>query len=185
MALTVMQEKFVNEYLIDFNATRAAERAGYAGNKNALAVMGHTLLRNTKISELIKARLDSAMPADEVIVRLAEHARADIGDFLSVAPDGETALDLTGNPNTRLIKKITQRRTIRTVKDTVTEDVVLTLELHDAQAALVHIGKHHKLFTEGPRGSEDDPFHMKHIHEFSDIELARIAAGGSGGTPKP
>lgn len=51
MELTEKQELFVQEYLLDFNATRAAIAAGYsAGTGNAsAATMGWELLRNPEI----------------------------------------------------------------------------------------------------------------------------------------
>lgn len=149
MALSAKQKSFINEYLIDFNATRAAQRAGYEGDENTLAVTGSRLLRNDKVAEAVKTRLsEKAMTADEVLNRLAEHARGDIGDFITVTPGGEAALDLTGGAATRLIKKVTQRRTFRRMKDTEVEEVVLSVELHDAQSALALIGKHHGLFKD-------------------------------------
>ncbi len=41
------QSAFVREYLVDFNATQAAIRAGYS--KKTAAQLGHTLLRNVEI----------------------------------------------------------------------------------------------------------------------------------------
>lgn len=57
MALTPKQERFVQEYLVDLNATAAAKRAGYSG-KTAEQV-GYQLLQKTSVSEAIqKAMLD-------------------------------------------------------------------------------------------------------------------------------
>lgn len=87
MALTNKQQAFIEEYLLDFNATRAAERAGYKGNTNSLACMGHDLLRNPKIEFVVRQRLqDKAMRADEVLMRLAEQARATICGKLADMP---------------------------------------------------------------------------------------------------
>jgi len=52
--MTPKQRRFIDEYLIDGNATQAAIRAGYAGGK-AAEVTGHRLLCNAKIaSEIAK-----------------------------------------------------------------------------------------------------------------------------------
>lgn len=60
--LNPKQEAFCHEYTVDFNATKAAERAGYS--KKGSAVQGHQLLRNPKtiarLAELAKERCDSA-----------------------------------------------------------------------------------------------------------------------------
>ena len=51
MALTAKQQAFVDEYLVDFNATQAAIRAGYSV-KDADKI-GTVLLRNTRIKAVI------------------------------------------------------------------------------------------------------------------------------------
>lgn len=150
MALTRKQKAFVQAYLATFNATEAARRAKYNGDDATLASVGWENLRKPEIAKAVQERLAAqVMSADEVLNRLSDHARADIKDFLAVSANGDVALDIqAAEGKTHLIKKVTQRHSTRTTKDSVTEDTVITLELHDAQAALVHIGKHHKLFVE-------------------------------------
>jgi phage terminase small subunit len=53
MALTPKQQRFVEEYLKDLNATAAARRAGYS-SKNADKI-GPELLGKTRVSEAIVA----------------------------------------------------------------------------------------------------------------------------------
>jgi len=139
MGLTNKQKAFVEEYLCDFNATRAAERAGYGGDDNVLGAQGSRLLRNVKVAEKISERLsESAMSADEVLARLAGQARADIADYVVVdLVTGEPKVDLRNvRGKTHLIKSIQQ--TAHGVK----------VELYDAQAALEKIGRAHGLFTD-------------------------------------
>lgn len=52
-SLTVRQERFVEEYLVDLNATQAAIRAGYS--RRGATVQGSTLLANPKIAEKVQA----------------------------------------------------------------------------------------------------------------------------------
>lgn len=150
--LTGKQQQFVNEYLRCFNATEAARRAGYS-ERTARAI-GAENLTKPDILAAIKERLNErAMLADEVLMRLSEHARSDIGHFLYQDENGDiriTLCDADGNlkSEVRLIKKVTQRKLVRTSKDAVEEETTLALELYDAQAALVHLGKHHKLFVD-------------------------------------
>jgi phage terminase small subunit len=160
MALSAKQKAFINEYLIDGNATRAAERAGYKGDDNVLAVTGHDLLRNPKIADIISKRTAAAaMPAEEVLNRLGEHARGNMTDFIKFDDNGNPQFDLQAAAmlgKLQLAKKlkIKTRSWLEPVlggeddeKTTVTETTT-EFELYDAQAALVHIGKHHKLFTD-------------------------------------
>lgn len=53
MALTGKQARFVEEYLIDLNATQAAIRAGYS--EKTAAVQGYANLRKPQIIEAIAA----------------------------------------------------------------------------------------------------------------------------------
>lgn len=55
--LTDKQKRFVDEYLIDCNATQAAIRAGYS-EKTAEST-GSRLLRNAKVSKAIQKRMKS------------------------------------------------------------------------------------------------------------------------------
>jgi phage terminase small subunit len=136
VALSAKQKAFINEYLSDFNATRAAQRAGYGGDENTLAVTGSRLLRIDKVAEAIAARMqEKAMGADEVLRRLAEQARAEYSAYLTANGTVDFAR-LIADGKGHLVKGI---------KDTAQGR---NIEFHDAQAALVQIGKHHKLFTD-------------------------------------
>jgi len=144
------QQAFVEEYLHDFNATRAAIAAGYS--ERTARQIASRLLTKANIQEAIKARIDEkAMGADEVLTRLAGMARSDMGEFLDISSMA-FQVDLSGAVEkglTHLIKKVKQRTTTTLSKDGVeTETSDIEIELYDAQAALVHIGKHHKLFTD-------------------------------------
>lgn len=131
MALEPKQQVFVEEYLVTWNATEAARRAGYAHPNT----QGPRLLVNVSVAEEIKVRLaEKAMSADEVLVRLAEQARAEQSAYLS-----ERGVDLAAllrNGKGHLVKGIKETKYGRDI------------EFYDAQSALVHIGKHHKLFVE-------------------------------------
>ena len=55
MALTPKQKLFVDEYLIDLNATQAAIRAGY--RQSNAEQMGYQLLQKTSVSDAIKTAM--------------------------------------------------------------------------------------------------------------------------------
>lgn len=142
--LNSRQQAFINAYLgpAKWNATEAARIAGYTGTGDAIRVTASRLLTHPNISAHIKARLEEdAIPAAEVLARLSEQGRADFAPFLrglGIELDDEAA------QLTRLIKKVTIKR--KTFKGVTEEEI--NFELHDAQAALVHLGRHHKLFTD-------------------------------------
>jgi len=143
----------VEEYLVDFNATRAAERAGYGGNSNVLAAQGSRLLKNVKISESISQHLqEKAMTADEVLMRLADQARANVTDFIQDygAIDWE-AVKAKGH----VIKRISHKQGEHS-----------TIELYDAQAALEKIGKAHGLFVD--RQQQEGEFTLRIVRDGTD-----------------
>lgn len=55
MALTAKQERFVQEYLIDLNATAAYKRAGYAAEGHAAEASASRLLSNVEVCSRIAA----------------------------------------------------------------------------------------------------------------------------------
>jgi phage terminase small subunit len=75
MALTAKQEMFVQEYLVDLNATQAAIRAGYS--EKTAGSIGHELLKKpeiaTRIEELKRERAEKAgITAEWVLQKLTE-----------------------------------------------------------------------------------------------------------------
>ncbi|MBS8227112.1 terminase small subunit [Vannielia litorea] len=84
MALTPKQQRFVEEYLVDLNATQAAIRAGYS--PKTAEQQGSRLLGNAKVaaavSEAQAARSErTEITSDWVLTRLADEADADLADL--------------------------------------------------------------------------------------------------------
>jgi phage terminase small subunit len=82
--LTPKQARFVDEYLIDLNATQAAIRAGYA--LKGAEVTASKLLRVPKVEAAINTALtarsqETKIDAAWVLKRLAAEAEADIADI--------------------------------------------------------------------------------------------------------
>lgn len=140
--LTPKQRVFVEEFLDCLNRTEAARRAEYADPRR----QGSRLMADVDIAAAIRAGyVERAMPADEVIARLSAIARADIRDLLRFddelprqegdpAPAGELAgLKLTRTAPLHLIKKLSRNK------------YGLVVELHDQQAALASLARHHLL----------------------------------------
>ena len=81
--MTKKQKRFVEEYLIDLNATQAAIRAGYkAKNGQRASEIGHELLQKTQVSEAISEAIAerskrTGINADRVLLELARIAFAD------------------------------------------------------------------------------------------------------------
>lgn len=137
--MTPRQQRFVSAYVGEakFNATKAAEIAGYAQPRQR----GCELKSEPEIAAAIKEHLDAAaMSADEVLMRLADQARADISDFITFEQTGEYwRVDLA---------KAARAGKLHLLKSITFERMGQKIEMVDAQAALVHLGRHHKLFTD-------------------------------------
>lgn len=104
--LTAKQQRFVDEYLIDLNATQAAIRAGYA-KKTAYSI-GEENLRKPEIKSRIETRMaekEAALIADqdEVLKYLTSVMRGrsrasvvvveNIGDYMSQAREMDKSPD--------------------------------------------------------------------------------------------
>ncbi|NBI82917.1 terminase small subunit [Clostridiaceae bacterium] len=84
MALTAKQKTFVQEYLIDLNATRAAIRAGYS--ERTACEQGARLLANVKVQRLLQESMKkreqrTAVSQDYVIGKLLEITEKQASDF--------------------------------------------------------------------------------------------------------
>jgi phage terminase small subunit len=192
--LTARQRVFVEEYLICWNASEAARRAGYKGKPN---VVGPRLLANVSIQEAIRARVDElSMSANEVLLGLTAQARGTLGDFITIGRRGAIKIDV-GKALTagklHLVKKLTKGKN------------GVSIELYDAQAAMVQIGRARGMFID--KTAFTDPTGDREYNPYagiSDVELhgelerleqkrkralsaanAGSAAPGPEGTPAP
>ena len=141
--MTNKHRAFIAEYLKDFNATRAAIAVGYS-QRSARQIAARILTKDN-IQKEIKANIaEKQMRADEVLTRLADHARGDMGDFLDIGSMAfQVDLDKAKEMGlTHLIKKVKMRTTTTlSAAGVETETNDIAIELYDAQAALVQIGK--------------------------------------------
>lgn len=66
--LTPKQERFVAEYLIDLNATKAAMRAGYS--EKTAEQLGHQLLKKTSVQQCLQRALSRQQQRTEITADL-------------------------------------------------------------------------------------------------------------------
>lgn len=150
MSLTRKQKTFINEYLVDFNATQAAIRAGYS--ERSAGAIGWENLKKPEISEEIDKRI---MSDKETLLRLSDIARGDVNDFLRF--DGDLRLPIIDFKKAKKEGKLKLIKKFKYHKDGSVE-----FELYSADNALALIGKHHGLFNE-PGSSEDNPLYHKMV----------------------
>lgn len=157
--LTPKQARFVEEYLIDLNATQAAIRAGYSAK--TAEVQGPRLLGNVRVAAAIKEAQGkrserTEITQDMVLRELALIGFADMGSYMALRPDGSAVFDWSALPEgaTKVVQEVTQeivqsREGTNEDGEPTTLNVVKTkFKLYDKRAALVDIGKHLGMFVE-------------------------------------
>ena len=190
--LTDQQQLFILEYLECWNATEAYLASHPKCKSNGAArVGGSKALTNPNIRAAIDTRLkDKAMGADEVLARLAEQGRMSISEF--IVESTNTEYDKDGNEvgvvetvglNWKAIRKYGHL-----IKSITSTQYGPKIELYDGQAALVHIGKHLKLFTDqvdvtskGEKiGNDDTDTRNEILRKLASIATATGATDVSG-----
>ena len=96
--MTPRRQKFVSEFMADFNATQAARRAGYRAR--SAPRYGKYLLRQAEVAAAIEARMDAVestlrVDADRVLAELAAIAFSDMRRYARIE-DGKLALVPSG-----------------------------------------------------------------------------------------
>lgn len=165
--LTPKQIRFVDEYLIDLNATQAAIRAGYSA-KTADRI-GAELLGKTWVSELVAKRMKDRSERTEVTqdMVLRELAKIGFADIRKVVRWGRTELRVAGaeeegatavHHGLALIGSDEIDDAIAAAISEVSEGREgLKVKLHDKRAALNDMGRHLGMFKDkvehsGPGG---------------------------------
>jgi len=138
---------FVEFYLSHWNATKAARDAGYS--EKTASEQASRLLANVNVQNYIVKRLrDLTATANEVVTRLTNHARGSIELFLNDQDELDLAL-ARKNKALALVKKIKRTRRTEQKKDAPpTIITTLELELYDAQAATIQLGRILGLFVD-------------------------------------
>ena len=166
MKLTPKQIRFVDEYLVDFNATQAAIRAGYSPKTAAAAAA--RLLRNVNIqAEIARRQKDlqrrTEVTQDRVVKELARVAFADATDYACVETLTYENEDGTVSPVQIVSPKDTdtlsddQRAAIAGIKHGANG---IEIKLHDKIKALELLGRHIGMFNDKleVKATVDNPF---------------------------
>lgn len=154
MKLTAKQIRFVDEYMVDFNATQAAIRAGYKAK--TAHVIGAENLRKPKIAEEIARRQKdlqrrTEVTQDRVVKELARVAFADATDYACVETLTYENEDGTVSPVQIVSPKDTdtlsddQRAAIAGIKQGANG---IEIKLHDKIKALELLGRHIGMFND-------------------------------------
>ncbi|MGQ7956500.1 terminase small subunit [Pseudomonas sp. SP16.1] len=178
MALTPKQRRFVDEYLIDLNATQAAIRAKYSAK--TAASQGERLLRNVEVRRAIAKRMKDREKRTEITqdMVLRELAKIGFSDIRKVVRWGETMVrvvdaeeegeDLVPYHGLALIDSTeVDDDTAAAIAEVSQGREGLKVKFHDKKGALVEIARHLGMFT--AKGHAELDLEMKRL----DIEKRR------------
>ena len=137
--LTDKQKKFIDEYLVDLNATQAAMRAGY--KEKAAYRTGAENLRKPQIQEEIQKRMQkrqqrTEVTQDMVVKELAAIAFARATDYVEIRSNG-VCNTVVIKPTTNLSDQ--QIRAIAGIKEGANG---IEIKLNDKERALELLGRH-------------------------------------------
>ena len=145
--MTNSQKRFCDEYLIDFNATRAYKAAYKSCRKDETAnVNGSKLLRNTKVQEYIAEKQQEMQERNKITQdTIIKDIYNEDGTLKKVTElDDDTAKAISG-------VKILQKAGAMKIILSKTNDKTKALEL---------LGKHLGMFKENVNLTQDKPFEV-------------------------
>ncbi len=154
--ITDRMKKFIDEYLIDFNGTHAAIRAGYSpdtANEQASQLLARPDIREL-VAEGQKAIAERTQTfQDNAVEELKLVGFSDLADFLTVKEGGiveQKPFDELTKEQTKCIKKIKQTvRSSHSADGTILhQTAVIEIELHDKLKALELLGRHLGMFND-------------------------------------
>jgi len=186
--ITDKMRQFVDEYLIDMNATQAAIRAGYS--EATAQEQSSQLLDRPDIRELVeqrqKDRIDRTQLSQDLTVNeLKTIAFSDVADFVIVKEGGvieQRPFNELKKEQTRCVKKIKQ--TVRTAQSSdgsiLHQTATLEIELHDKLKALELLGRHLGMFNDSIRLKSEEPLPLTISFEVAPQVAEVIVTRGQG-----
>lgn len=145
MALTAKQNRFVEEYLIDLNATQAAIRAGYSAG-TAKEIGSENLTKpniRSRIDEAVAERSRrTGVNQDRIIRELAKMAFVNAADMIDM--DNAKLKVCTSPDDTAAVQSVKVKKTISENSETVEREI----RIADKIKALELLGKHLGMFKD-------------------------------------
>lgn len=174
--LNPRQQQFIQEYLIDLNATQAALRAGYSKARANRA--GYELLQRQDVQDALAGAMEergrrTEITADKVLCELGLLAFSNMLDYIRIDGGGETSVDLS-----TLTRDQAAAITEATIEESAQGRVRVKVKLADKNRALDTIGRHLGMFVQkhehsGPAGGPIET----NERSISNTELAQRILG--------
>lgn len=137
--LTAKQKRFVEEYLIDLNATQAAIRAGYSvktAQEQSARLLSKVMVQQAIAEQMAERSKRTGVNQDRVVLELAKIAFVNAADVIN-AEDATIKLSATSD-DTAAIQSV-KVKIIPTKKG---EGIEREVRLNDKLKALELLGKH-------------------------------------------
>lgn len=171
MRLRPRQQRFVDEYLLDLNASQAALRAGYS--PKSARILGQQLLAKPYIGEAIRTALAARaarvqLTQDAVLHELALLAQSNVGHY-RINASGDVELQPGAPADALQAVASIKKKMVQTEAGTLYETEV---RLWNKPAALRMAGEHLGLFTATEQALPD--IHV-HVHGARDRLTQRLA----------
>jgi Terminase small subunit. len=191
--LSQSHQAVMDEYFQCWEKTEAYKRVYQKASHNAARTSAARLFAEANFQAHLQQRLaENHMSADEVLKRLADIGRGDLGLFFKVTDEWmfyppptseildeqEVIEEQEGKPAVKRISYRVRRviLDLDRIKDPDYSYLLkkfsdhgrrgMSIEIHDAKAAQELIGKHHKLFNEP--GTKENPLHIDGLDKYLD-----------------
>lgn len=153
--LTDKQQRFVEEYVVDFNATAAAKRAGYA--ERSAYDTGHDNLQKPEIQAAIRARTNrlaqkAEISAQRVLDELARLGFSNMRDYIRITDQGEPFVDLSNltREQAAAIQEVTVEDYLEGRGEDARQVRRVKFKLAGKEGPLEKLGKYLGLFGDNP-----------------------------------
>ncbi|WP_173911059.1 terminase small subunit [Acinetobacter sp. Marseille-Q1618] len=163
--LTAKQQCFIEEYLIDLNATQAAIRAGYSAKTAYSKGQLLTKMLSTQITEAQGNRSKrTQITQDMVLNELAKIGFSNMLDYVSVTNGGDLVPDFSAitRDQAAAIGEVTIEEYTEGRGDDAQNVKRTKFKLSDKRAALVDMGRHLGMFKDKVEitGADGQPVDM-------------------------
>lgn len=171
-ALRPEWELFVNEYLVDLNATKAAKRAGFGNTEEALNVTGSRLLRNAKVKRAIRKEFKKRLARikltqDQVLKELALIGLSDVMDYEVNEATGRLVV-LKNKQSSKAVQSIKVKKRTWIENDEPQSEVTIEYKLWDKLKALEMMMRHMGML-DGDDGKQSKPIEQRRNNAIAQL----------------
>jgi len=168
--LNAKQKRFVDEYLIDLNATQAAIRAGYSkktADRIGAELLGKTWVKHAVELAQAKRAARTGITQDRILEELRRIAFSDKRRLINWGPNGVRLRDCDGLDDE-------DAAAVSEISESITQHGgSLKLKTYDKVRALELLGKHLGMFGDKSDEGEEAPAPTRVVVEVVDASTPR------------